>query len=118
MYALHSLFSLPYQMDEQQTFANPDLHPVASSVGQNLPEPTDQKLSSDVLPSAPMAPIVPPGQEPEVDTTPAQPAIPSQPIPNSNGSAPAPEKAELPPVVQKDEPSLSHQIQKDLKRKL
>lgn len=115
-------FLFSFQMEEQPTFTHPDLHSEPSAVGHNLLQSTDQKPFSDVLPSAHEVPIGAPAYTQELEPEPltASPLPPSQSVSTSNGSAPVPslEKVELPPVVQKDEPSLSHQIQKDLKRKL
>ncbi|KAI8583288.1 hypothetical protein K450DRAFT_222880 [Umbelopsis ramanniana AG] len=107
-------------MEEQPTFTHPDLRPEPQSVSQNFPEPIQP--SSHVAQPAPLA------SEDRVEDAythkPApsadsfQPAVPSVPSTNGLTSTSIPSKVELPSVVQKDEPSLSKQIQRDLKRKL
>lgn len=106
-------------MEDQPTYTHPDLRPEPQAVSQNFPEPTQP--SSHV---APPAPLVSEDRvedaythEPAPSTDSFQPAVPATSSANGLTSTPIPSKVELPSVVQKDEPSLSKQIQRDLKRK-
>ncbi|KAI9287856.1 Reticulon-domain-containing protein [Umbelopsis sp. AD052] len=104
-------------MEEQPAFTHPDLRPEPQTVSQNFPEPIQP--SSHV---APLAPLVSEHRvedaythEPAPTADTFKPIVP--PVSSTNGltSTPIPSKVELPSVVQKDEPSLSKQIQRDLK---
>jgi hypothetical protein len=107
-------------MEEQPTFTHPELRPESLAVSQNFPEPIQP--SSHV---AQPAPLVSEDRvedaythEPAPSADSFQPTVPAVPRVNGVTSISTSSRVELPSVVQKDEPSLSKQIQRDLKRKL